>query len=167
MNSWARCLLHGRNKIYLSRNRYSNDSTQHTTLRDEDTQSEPSKRETFFNQQPSNHQAEVRSYVLYNDNTYLYRRLSLHPSTKHTSVIDTNPTLVTPTKEKPTHLYINHIWFVCRCPDADYQIRHAALSTSAETCTCLEQSDIDPLKLPYQREGEKLWASLSNGAEVE
>jgi hypothetical protein len=39
------------------------------------TQSEPSKRETFFNQQPANLQAEVRSYVLYNDNKYLYRRL--------------------------------------------------------------------------------------------
>jgi hypothetical protein len=102
MNSWARCLLHGRNKSYLSRNRSSNNNTQHNTQRWRYTQSEPSKRETFFNQQPANLQAEVRSYVLYNDNKYLYRRLTLvvsSPSTRATSEIDTTPTLVTPTKE--------------------------------------------------------------------
>jgi hypothetical protein len=38
------------------------------------TQSEPSKRETFFNQQPANLQAEVRSYVPYKYNKYSYKR---------------------------------------------------------------------------------------------
>jgi hypothetical protein len=39
------------------------------------TQSETSKRETFFNQQPANLQAEVCSYVLYKYNKYSYKRL--------------------------------------------------------------------------------------------
>jgi hypothetical protein len=38
-------------------------------------QSEPCKKETFSNQQPANLQAEVCSYVLYNDNKYLDKRL--------------------------------------------------------------------------------------------
>jgi hypothetical protein len=56
------------------------------------TQSEPSKRETFFNQQPANLQAEVRSYVLYNDNKYLYKRLIRGCLFTHRQELHHNPT---------------------------------------------------------------------------
>jgi hypothetical protein len=72
MKSRARCLLHGQNKIYLSRNRHRLSTH---TQRWRHTQSEPNKRETFFNQRPTNLQAEVRSYVLYKYNKYSYKRL--------------------------------------------------------------------------------------------
>jgi hypothetical protein len=39
--------------------------SKHNTQRWRHTQSESNKRATYFNQQPANHQAEVRSYILY------------------------------------------------------------------------------------------------------
>jgi hypothetical protein len=54
MISTTRWLLHGMNKIYLSRNRHSDNSRI-----EKDLQSEPSQEETF-NQQPANLQTEVR-----------------------------------------------------------------------------------------------------------
>jgi hypothetical protein len=93
MNSRARCLLHGRNKIYLSRNRYSN--TQHTTLRDEDTsraslakgRSSSTSKLQIFKLKFVRMFCITTTNICININTWL----SLHPPTKHTSVIDSNP----------------------------------------------------------------------------
>jgi hypothetical protein len=68
-NSRTSCLLLGKNTTTLDELICVQNDYQHSDG-DELTQSEPSKSETFFNQQPANLQAKVLSYILYTYNKY-------------------------------------------------------------------------------------------------